>query len=46
MLPFDFDYYKPTTLKEAVALYQSMDQEWKKANVYFGRDRINHAWKN
>lgn len=30
MLPFDFDYYKPTTLKEAVAIYQSLDQNGKK----------------
>ena len=25
MLPFDFDYYKPATLKEAVELYQATD---------------------
>jgi CO/xanthine dehydrogenase FAD-binding subunit len=30
MLPFDFDYYKPATLKEAVDLYQSMDRDGKK----------------
>lgn len=27
MLPFDFDYYKPTTLKEAVDLYQYLNQQ-------------------
>ncbi|MGE8077707.1 FAD binding domain-containing protein [Peribacillus loiseleuriae] len=30
MLPFDFDYYKPTKLNEAVALYQSLDKKEKK----------------
>lgn len=27
MLPFDFDYYKPVTLKEAVDLYQTLDRQ-------------------
>jgi carbon-monoxide dehydrogenase medium subunit len=27
MLPFDFDYFKPTSLKEAVDLFQSLDQQ-------------------
>lgn len=36
MLPFDFDYYKPTTLKEAVALYQSMDRNGKKPMLISG----------
>lgn len=27
MLPFDFDYYKPVTLKEAVELYQTLDRQ-------------------
>jgi CO/xanthine dehydrogenase FAD-binding subunit len=30
MLSFDFDYYKPVTLNEAVDLYQSMDRNGKK----------------
>ena len=30
MLPFDFDYYKPATLLEAVELYQKADIEGKK----------------
>ncbi|WP_028399589.1 FAD binding domain-containing protein [Ectobacillus panaciterrae] len=27
MLPFDFDYYKPASLKEAVDLYQNLSQQ-------------------
>lgn len=30
MLPFDFDYFKPATLKEALDLYQAMDRNGKK----------------
>ncbi|WP_042347947.1 FAD binding domain-containing protein [Bacillus massiliigorillae] len=30
MLAFDFDYFKPATLKEAVNLYQAMDMNGKK----------------
>ncbi|PGZ95510.1 xanthine dehydrogenase [Bacillus pseudomycoides] len=29
MLPFDFDYYKPASLKEAIDLYQYLDQQGK-----------------
>lgn len=29
MIPFDFDYYKPTSLREAVDLYQNLDQQRK-----------------
>ncbi|MDR7000654.1 FAD binding domain-containing protein [Neobacillus niacini] len=29
MIPFDFDYYKPTSLREAVDLYQNLDQQGK-----------------
>lgn len=36
MLPFDFDYYKPTTLKEAVDLYQYLDQRGKKPMFFSG----------
>ncbi|WP_129726386.1 FAD binding domain-containing protein [Ectobacillus funiculus] len=30
MLPFDFDYYKPSSLQEAVNLYQYLSQQGKK----------------
>jgi CO/xanthine dehydrogenase FAD-binding subunit len=30
MLPFDFDYYKPSSLQEAVNLYQYLNQQGKK----------------
>jgi carbon-monoxide dehydrogenase medium subunit len=36
MLPFDFDYYKPATLKEAVDLYQHLDQGGKKPMFFSG----------
>jgi carbon-monoxide dehydrogenase medium subunit len=36
MLPFDFDYYKPATLKEAVDLYQLLDQGGKKPMFFSG----------
>ncbi|MFL6555677.1 MAG: FAD binding domain-containing protein [Bacillus sp. (in: firmicutes)] len=36
MLPFDFDYYKPATLKEAVDLYQYLDQGGKKPMFFSG----------
>jgi carbon-monoxide dehydrogenase medium subunit len=36
MLPFDFDYYKPATLKEAVDLYQLLDQGGKKPMLFSG----------
>ena len=36
MLPFDFDYYKPATLKEAVDLYQYLDQQGKQAMYFSG----------
>ncbi|MCQ6279186.1 xanthine dehydrogenase family protein subunit M [Bacillus sp. EB600] len=34
MLPFDFDYYKPGTLQEAVELYQTLDRQGKQP-IYF-----------
>ncbi|MGG1674469.1 FAD binding domain-containing protein [Neobacillus sp. NRS-1170] len=36
MLPFDFEYYKPETLKEAVDLYQYLDQQGKKPMFFSG----------
>jgi CO/xanthine dehydrogenase FAD-binding subunit len=36
MLPFDFDYFKPTTLKEAVHLYQYLDQGGKQPQFFSG----------
>jgi CO/xanthine dehydrogenase FAD-binding subunit len=36
MLPFDFDYYKPATLKEAVDLYQYLDQHGKQPMFFSG----------
>lgn len=36
MLPFDFDYYRPETLKEAVDLYQYLDQQGKQPFYFSG----------
>jgi CO/xanthine dehydrogenase FAD-binding subunit len=36
MLPFDFDYFKPETLKEAVDLYQYLDQQGKQPQFFSG----------
>src|SRR4051812_47722981 len=36
MLPFAFDYYKPATLKEAVDLYQYLDQHGKQPMFFSG----------
>jgi carbon-monoxide dehydrogenase medium subunit len=36
MLPFDFEYYKPDTLQEAVDLYQYLDQEGKQPMFFSG----------
>lgn len=36
MLPFDFDYYKPSTLKEAVDLFQYLKQQGKKPMIISG----------
>ncbi|MBT2727903.1 FAD binding domain-containing protein [Bacillus sp. ISL-75] len=36
MLPFDFDYYKPATLKEAVDLHQYLDQQGKQPMFFSG----------
>jgi CO/xanthine dehydrogenase FAD-binding subunit len=35
MIPFNFEYYRPDSLKEAVALYQELDSEGK-APVWYG----------
>ncbi|WP_223587833.1 FAD binding domain-containing protein [Neobacillus bataviensis] len=36
MLPFDFDYYKPQTLKEAVDLFQYLDQQGNQPMFFSG----------
>lgn len=36
MLPFDFDYYKPATLQEAIELYQSLSRQGKKPMFFSG----------
>ncbi|MGG3470700.1 FAD binding domain-containing protein [Neobacillus pocheonensis] len=36
MLPFDFDYYKPETLKEAVDLFQYLDQQGQQPMFFSG----------
>ena len=36
MLPFDFDYYRPETLKEAVDLYEYLDQQGKQPFYFSG----------
>lgn len=35
MIPFDFDYYRPDTIEEAVTVYQQLDKE-NKNPLYFG----------
>jgi CO/xanthine dehydrogenase FAD-binding subunit len=36
VLPFDFDYYKPATLQEAIDLYQSLSRQGKKPMFFSG----------
>ncbi|QCJ45167.1 xanthine dehydrogenase [Bacillus sp. S3] len=36
MLPFDFDYYRPETLQEAVELFQYLDQHGKQPFIFSG----------
>ena len=36
MLPFEFDYYKPVTLQEAVELFQTLDQQGKQPMFFSG----------
>jgi aerobic carbon-monoxide dehydrogenase medium subunit len=36
MLPFDFEFYQPETLEEAVHLYQYLDQQGKQPMFYSG----------
>lgn len=36
MLPFDFDYYRPEALNEAVDLYQKLDQQGKQPFYFSG----------
>ncbi|WML39287.1 FAD binding domain-containing protein [Neobacillus sp. OS1-2] len=36
MLPFDFDYYRPDTLQEAVGLLQYLEQEGKRPFIFSG----------
>lgn len=36
MLPFDFDYYRPESLQEAVDLFQYLDQQGKQPFIFSG----------
>jgi aerobic carbon-monoxide dehydrogenase medium subunit len=36
VLPFDFDYYKPATLQEAIELYLSLHQQGKQPKFFLG----------
>ncbi|EKN70763.1 PucC [Neobacillus bataviensis LMG 21833] len=36
MLPFDFDYYRPATIQEAVELFQNLEQEGKQPFIFSG----------
>jgi carbon-monoxide dehydrogenase medium subunit len=36
VLPFDFDYYKPASLQEAIELYQSLHQQGKQPMFFLG----------
>ena len=36
MIPFEFDYYKPTSVREAVDLYQYLDQQGKQPMLISG----------
>jgi CO/xanthine dehydrogenase FAD-binding subunit len=36
VLPFDFDYFKPVTLQEAVELYQTLDRQGKQPMFFSG----------
>lgn len=40
MIPFDFDYYRPTAIKEALTLFQQLDQAGKKPMYYGGGTEI------
>jgi CO/xanthine dehydrogenase FAD-binding subunit len=50
MIPFDFEYYRPTGIDEAVQLFKKLDSE-NKSPVYYGggteiicMSRVNHMW--
>lgn len=40
MIPFDFEYYRPDSLQEAVALYQSLDSQGLKPLYFSGGTEI------
>ncbi|PLT33510.1 xanthine dehydrogenase family protein subunit M [Bacillus sp. V5-8f] len=40
MIPFDFDYYRPNTLQEAVTLYHSLDEQRKRPMYFSGGTEI------
>ena len=40
MIPFDFDYYLPNTVEEAVELFQNLDTEGKNPLYYAGGTEI------
>ncbi len=37
MIPFNFDYYKPDSLEEAINLYRELDAQGKKSNILWWR---------
>ena len=40
MIPFNFDYYRPDTIKEAILAYQELDAEGKEPLYYSGGSEI------
>lgn len=40
MIPFDFEYYKPCTIQEAIELFRNLDAEGKKPIYYGGGTEI------
>ena len=40
MIPYDFEYHRPTTLSEALQLYESLDKEGKEPIYYSGGTEI------
>ena len=40
MISFDFSYYKPVSIEEAILLYQTLTSQGKKAMYYAGGTEI------
>lgn len=40
MIPYDFEYYKPATVNEAVSVFQQLDSQGKRALYYSGGTEI------